>query len=271
MSIHREGWKKGRYEAIGNLCAAIIMFSFLALFPFSLAFSENEAANTHANAPVQHDKNLNDYFRGKYKFHRLGSVRSSIRTTQHGPKGSLAIDGCEIKFENAWVYAGEQGQARAIAMAFLKEEAEVLGIVDQKEIEGYVHKDEDTGHVQVYFIRKINGLELWGSNIQIGLDPIGQIIYVSAEVIPLSFEAYEATIKKPLPQSKIRHIVEQDLKSFPPKFKPFGWKPGQTEMDIRKYAVPDPPYVIYRVKSIMQYDIDAFTGEILEKSRTWKY
>jgi hypothetical protein len=167
---------------------------------------------------------------------------------------------------NVQAFPGEHGQARAIAQTFLEEEAAGLGIVDLTQYRvREIREDEDTHTVHIYYDRYINKLEVEGANINISIRSDGIITSVDADLMPISPEAYRATTKKTLSKERIQQIIKQDLTSFPPKWRKPGWKPDFSNIQFRKYAVPDKPYVIWKVDSAFRYTIDAFTGEILKK------
>jgi len=52
--------------------------------------------------------------------------------------------------------------------------------------------------------------------------------------------------------------VQRDLKAANITYNP-------PKITVEKFAVPDPPYLIWEVSDVYTYTIDAFTGEILKK------
>jgi hypothetical protein len=249
--------KKSEQKTGESFFLVVLIVMSMMLIICRVAAAQNEAGQTDENVQAQ-PKNLNDYFRGKYFFHPIGYVRSSIRPTQYGPKGSLTLVGVEIRLENVQTALGEHGRARAIAAAFLKEEA-VLGITNINGIrELKLHTDEYNS-THIMYGRFINNLELEGMRINIEVDSNENISWVDAKLVPVSPEAYEATTKKTLPESRIREIALRDLRSS---------GDDQHLGEIKKYVIDVPPYVIWKVMSRWLYRIDAFTGEILYKEST---
>jgi uncharacterized membrane protein YkoI len=251
--------KKSEQKTGESFFLVVLIVMSMMLIICRVAAAQNEAGQTDENAQAQ-PKNLNDYFRGKYKFHPVGDVRSTVRPTPHGPKGELSLMGVEIKFENVQTAPGEHGRARAIARAFLEEETAVLGITDMNEIRELKLNTKEYNSTHIMYGRFINDLEIKGLRINIEVKSNETIGWVNAKLMQLSPEAYEATTKKTLPESRIREIALRDLNSSGGD----EWKISE----IKKYVIDVPPYVIWKVKSSWNYRIDAFTGEILRKTTT---
>ncbi len=155
------------------------------------------------------------------------------------------------------------GQSRAIAKAFLEEEATIIGITNFNEIgEIKLYTNEEKITFLLYG-RFINGIELDGMHILIAIGADQTIRSVNATLVPVGPEVYEATAKETLSKEQARRIAGQDIKSFPRK----GSKPDLSKIEFKKYAIADAPYVIWDARAAgRHYRIDAFSGEILRKT-----
>ncbi len=76
---------------------------------------------------------VKEYLIEKYNL-RKHNVSSTLQQTPNGPKGYLSISGMGIKPKFMPVEENIQARARAIAKAFLKEEARLFGITNMDEI-----------------------------------------------------------------------------------------------------------------------------------------
>ncbi len=216
--------------------------------------------------------NVKEYLEGKYgKFD--DDMSSDVIQTEYGPHGVLRVGG-NIVMKNIINKGGEHGLARAVAEAFLTEEAELLGITDWSEIHeksvkvGVGYGFNNTTDIE--YQRYIGNLELRGYHINFSIVPDGRIVYMRAGLVPASPELYEAVKKKMLPKQRIEQLVKQDLKNDPPKELRPDWKFDPSKVKFEKYAIADPPYVIWKVYTAYIYHIDAFTGEILATPRLKK-
>lgn len=164
-----------------------------------------------ANPPQTevHDKSLKSYklppnlkkhLQKKHK-DQIEEVTSDLQETPQGPRGSLIITG-HIKPKNVESLSKDKtGRARAIAHAFLKDEAELLGLSDLSEMREYkilsdkVYAGE---YIHIYYVRYINGLQFENTSlhIKIGPEPDESITYVDASLVPAPSELYHAVEKK---------------------------------------------------------------------------
>jgi len=260
-----------RFNSLSFLCSAILML--MIFLGCGRAFAQDDAPTPAENTQRQSAKNLNEYFRGKYKFERSGSVQSSIRQTEFGPRGNLHLFDVEIGFDNITDLPGEDGHARALAKAFMEEEADVLGITDMNEIRESRFSKND-GFVKdivvINYARYIGELELEGSYFEVRLWQ-NKIRSLSTALVPVSPELYAAAREKRMSKDKAVKIVERDIKAA-------GHDPkGMKLWSIKEIAIPDAPYVIWHVNCGVErggrwlYRINAFTGEIIKKSNlVWR-
>ncbi len=249
----------------GRLLFMLVLAAMLLVFG-NIALAQNESAMSSSNSPQKPVQHLKQYFVDKYQ--KIEEVMSSLYQTPHGLQGSLHIRG-HFMPKNAPAAGGDRdSRSRALAKAFLQEEASLLGITNMDEIREFaINTDKGYGGdiTQIYYRRYINDLELDNEVIHITIGPDETINHVSASLVPVPLELYQAAAKETLPEKKIREIVQQDLKSTMIKAK------DAKISEIRKIAVPTSPYVIWKVYAKWLYTIDAFTGEILtKKSRVIK-
>jgi hypothetical protein len=216
-------------------------------------------------------KDVKEYLMEKYKLHKVrkDDLTSTLQQTPNGPKGKFHIRG-NIKPKNVVITEDTvQGRARAVAMAFLREEASLFGVTNMEEIRE-VKINTINGYkgdvTSVHYRRYINDLELESVNIRITIGPNETISSAAAYLIPPPPELYGSVKKKTLTEDKIYKIIEQDLS---PTQKDLT---GMKITEIRKIAIASSPYVVWKanagVKSdhgIWLYKIDAFTGEIINK------
>ena len=213
-------------------------------------------------------KEVKEYLIEKYKLHKE-NVISEIQQTPNGPSGTLHLRG-DIKPKDIVITEDTvQGHAKAIAKAFLEKESNLLGIANMKEIQETkinTIKGYRGDITSVHFRRYIDKLELENVDIRITIGPNETITSIGASLVPPPPELYEAVKKKTLTEDEIRKIVEYDLGSTKKDLT------GMKISEIRKIAIPSPPYVIWTanagVKSdqgMWGYQIDAFTGEIIKR------
>jgi hypothetical protein len=241
----------------------ILLVATLLIFG-QLALAQNEPLKING-------KEVKEYLMEKYKL-RKDDVRSEIQQTPNGPSGKLHINSFERPFTPQNVVITDtsvQGRVRAIAQAFLKEDAALLGITNMDEIREIridTTKGREGDYTTVRYSRYIDNLELDGVYIRIDIGPDERIIGVNAEIMPAPPELYEAVKKKTLTEDEIRKIVEHDLGSTKKDLT------GMKISEIKKIAIPSPPYVIWTANAGVKsdqgtwgYQIDAFTGEIIKR------
>jgi hypothetical protein len=219
-------------------------------------------------------KEVKEYLIEKYQLHKIhkDDLTSILQQTPYGPSGKLHINSFEkpITPQNVVITdASVQGRARAIAQAFLEEEASLFGITNMEEIREIrvnAIKGDRGGVTSVHYRRYINNLELENMYIRITVGPEDTITNMDANLVAPPPELYQAVKKKILSEAEIRRIVEQDLESAGVDSK------DMRVLSIEKAAIPSPPHVVWKVDINLKksggrwkYRIDAFTGEVLEK------
>jgi Zn-dependent metalloprotease len=149
----------------------------------------------------------------------------------------------------------------------MEEEPELLGIIKPEEIREVninTSKGYNGDYTNVNYQRYINGIELKNADMQITIGPNENISGISARLVPVSLEVYEATKKKTLSEEEIRSIIENDLRQN-------NIDPKSGIPTYHKIAILSPPYVVWIVRRHWIYTINAFTGEIIEKASAEEY
>ena len=246
---------------------SVLLLITLVLFLTLLIFGHNAEAQ---DIPVtqQSTQDVKQYLTDKYI--EIHDVVSTIEQTQDGPRGRLNIRG-KIVPKAEIVGTDKKERSRAIAKAFLEEEADLFGITDMEEIREigiYSGKGRDGEYTNINYRRYIDNLELGEMYIRLRVGPREKITRVNAELVPVPIELYEAVKKQTITEDKAIKTVERDLNSD-------GIEPKDIRiLKIVKVAISSPPYVIWTVDANLKkgegrwgYQIDAFTGEILKKGK----
>ncbi len=159
-------------------------------------------------------------------------------------------------------------------MAFLKEEAELLGLPDLNELrERKIRADmgHDGEYTDIYYDRYIGDIPFESGDIHITIAPDESIFSVIASLLPVPPETYQAVTKKTITEDDVLKIVARDLKAH-------GSDPNTMKvLSIKKFASSNAPYVIWgldvnaeRKLARLEYIIDAFTGDIYRKTNKLK-
>ena len=174
-------------------------------------------------------------------------------------------------------------RARAIARIFLAEEADLLSLTPISEMreasisEEIIEKpslgpDAFGIHVGIGYDHYLNGLRLDGTRMGMRIGPTGKILSFNAYVVDIT-PALLLAVKQPgLPQVEIRRSIKKDLIAH-------GLDPDKvTHLEDEKYAIPMPPYVVWKALMVgedleyaLEYVIDAFTGQIIRKNSSLQY
>lgn len=255
------------------MARALFALSMFLLLVIAQTVSAENDLNSKEKEPEK--PHLKKYLTDKYT--NIHDVSSTLVQMPHGPKGWLSISGkiipkavAEKKLQAG---EGEHGKAKAIARAFMEEEAELLGITNMSEIrENRISRNEgDRGFfTRLYFHRYVGKLQMEHAYIEVTIGPDDTTITgVSAELVPSPPELYAAVSKPTLTQEKIFEIIKWDLKSLGKD------QQGVTVLGVKKVAIPTNPYVIWVVDVGLtrglgrwEYRLDAFTGEIIKKQST---
>jgi len=211
--------------------------------------------------PYSRPANLTAYFNSRYP--QITTVTDQMEATPEGPLGSFSVHGRLVPRVIDGTGTPED-RARAIARAFVLEEAQLLDLVDAAEIRDSPVTYKDNGTAVVHFSRDIGGIPLAGYFIRIEVKVDGAISVAHASLVPSPSDLYAAVRRDPISQDEVRTIVERDLTI-----------PGQPRaLTIDEPALGarwQPPYVVWDVhgavgiKPAWFYSIDAFKGKILSR------
>jgi hypothetical protein len=195
-------------------------------------------------------------------------VTNRFYMTPYGPSGRILLTG-EIDLKNKPSASSspetvdeKENRARGVARAFMLEEADFLGINDIDEIRE-VKIDYDFNKTLLYYRRYIDNIPLDEVFIHMDVDSRQSITYLDAELAPTPPELYEAVKRKTLSEKEIGDILADKLRAEgvdvtrEPELLDYG--------KYEKVALPDPPYVAWKVKTMIIFLLDAFTGEILQR------
>lgn len=227
--------------------------------------------------------NIKVYLEEKYS--RVNRLSSTLIERPDGLLGGINIGGdltpkdleAELSRIVASQYNNREEKASALAWAFIREEAGLLGVYDiseyrEAEVETTVIGPQFPSSGDIYTdvrIKRyighlpINNSDIKNSDIRITIGPNERIVTVVANPYPAGVALYTAVSKKGLTKNQIRKIVRQSLKTE---------KATQIRAEnviFEKLVTHKPPYVVWHVLAgDWEYTIDAFTGEILRKQST---
>ena len=254
-----------QYQKLLTITAVLILsWALFCLTSYAQTEVQDKSLKSYKLPP-----RLKNYLQEKYKG-QIKEVSSALLETPQGPRGYLDIRG-HIKPRNVESASEDKdGRARAIAKAFLKDEAELLGLSDLNELREY-KLVIDKGYVHIYYVRYIDDLLFDKFSLHIAIGPDETITYFSASLVPAPSELYQAVAKKMITESEVQKIIEGELTAH-----------GFTREDvslssIHKTALPTSPYVVWTavvdLKNLKKkhdtpswvYEVNAFTGEILHK------
>ena len=266
----------------------VILMPILLLPLFSqITIAQDEIDKPQGRKPYKLPPNLMQYFKEKYHISGDGltsNVTSTVQETPNGPLGNLGVSG-DIKPPKAAI-KGEtrEERARATAMAFIREEADLFDITNMEEIRETKINTFKAGYsgeqTQIYYGRYIGDLPLSEVYIRIEIGNDEKITAVIATLRPTPPELYEAVKKETLSKEQVIKIIER-----------IWGTPGDASVKVSKVRVSNvervatwrPPYVIWTANASVFTDsvhasaadcaftIDAFTGEILSRIDARRY
>lgn len=255
-----------------------ILSFLMVIFLFTGQVLAQNVSEVSSKPYTINGKEVKDYLMEKYKLHK-GDVRSEIQQTPNGPSGKFHFMrdlGGGIALKNIATINNVQGRenrARAIAQAFLREEATLLGISNIDEIremktDTFTSPYTNLTTTNIHYRRYIDGLELKDTYIGITIGHYETIRSVNAELVPTPPDLYEAVKKSTLTEDEAHKIMEEDLLSATNKS-------DSKEIDIseiKKMAISTNPYVIWTANAgvrgdhgMWKYKLNAFTGEIIKR------
>lgn len=261
------------------LALSYILLSAL-LFPFASA--EQVPINPPAPFPemlsAAKDDNIHQspqkfkkYVKDKYK--QISHAESDVKQTSHGLSGRVFILGNIVPQKKPEIDLSKKPdkhiRARAIAKAFMEDEAALLGITNFEELrESNIGTDNGFGgeYTHINYKRYINNINL-GDVLQLTIGPDEYITGIMASLVAIPTEVYEATKKKTISEEEVKSIIEADLEK---EYFKRDYKNNKYVKIFNKLVVTKPPYVLWDAFYFYYYEIDAFTGEILSKENPIK-
>lgn len=229
---------------------------------------------------------VEEYLTQKYHINRQAhDVSSTLQQTPYGPQGTLHFRGEMApppgRVTRNMVTTGEttHDRARALARAFLQEEAALFGVTNMEEIRETkigTDKGHDGDYTYLRYGRYIHGVELEGVDVRMAVGPDETIRHGMAQLAPAPPELYEAARRPTLTEADIRRVIEADLQA--PEV-----TPGDIQISkLKQLAIPAPPYVLWTAWAYVadrggggqgswDYRMNAFTGEILKKTSAIRY
>lgn len=226
-----------------------------------------------------------NHFKDKYQHIDMNTTSSDVKRSRYGLSGSLSIGGDIVPQKataiNHSAEPNRHVRVRAIAKSFIEDEAALFDITNTDEIQEVnitTEKMPKGDYTYINYNRHIYGVELKNADMQIVIGPTENITSVQARLVAVPPEVYEAAKMKTLSEEEIRSIVETDLTSddksnYDILRKAESESRGNDKIilrrSFRKVAITTTPYVIWEVYYLRyKYSIDAFTGNILDKTDT---
>jgi hypothetical protein len=197
------------------------------------------------------------------------SFRESFESRYSATDIQLNIDGSADVSPGRFIVRGDLTPAaaenpavvaagpRAIAEAFLAEEATTFGILDLADMEEVLVETGPMGWSLVTYHRRVGGLRLEGAVMQLEIDPAGRIQIVEGKLPPVPVELYDALSQPVLSRDEVMAITSRELVAA-------GRDPNLAKHPYL-IATSNPPYVVWKVSSSVNLVIDASTGEVLER------
>jgi Zn-dependent metalloprotease len=157
--------------------------------------------------------------------------------------------------------------ARAIARAFLEEEATVLGLGPLSELREEGLDTDRFGTTRMSFQHYVGGLRLEGGHALIAVEASGEIRLFMGNLVPVTQALKQAVQQPTLPEARIRAVIRDDTRAR-------GFDPRQvTALKMEKVAIGRAPYVVWIAEPApvppVEYTIDAFTGAIVDTRWTF--
>ena len=237
-----------------------------SLFSLFLLFLMSSNATTALVRPYTVPGNLLQYFQVKYP-QVDESIEVRIQPTADGPLGQLDLTGA-LEMSVDVTGLSTEDAARAVATAFLTAEADLLDIPNLSDMhETSLVVDTENGFTVVQYARYVGALQFVDVNIRIVVNDDNAITHVEATLAPASAAMTAAVGQTTITSSDASTIVRNDLVHSNQPIEPTLSQPALI-------ATWRPPYVVWGVsgsvgdKPAWGYSLDAFTGEILNKSCT---
>ncbi len=219
-----------------------------------------------AARPYKVPPNLLTYFKKWYPQLDDEHLVVKLQETPDGPLGQIDVFGKLPPTPDVAALKGED-RVRATALAFIADQAALFDIPYLADLKEIGLKTSDEGRSRVVYGRSIGSLPLAGWSVSVDVDADGVIVLVGASLLPVSPQLLRAVAEKTISGDEAKQIVERDLAR--------GKKEGALSISEPELgALYRPPYVWWGVRGALpdrpafSYVIDAFTGEITNKSCT---
>jgi hypothetical protein len=248
---------KSRRLSFHRFLSVLLSTVVVATSTDAILFSANGRTTPYKLPP-----NLLEHFKSRY-----GQVDESLianlQETPDGPLGQIDLTGkISTSLDVRGMASDERG--RAIARAFIKQEAALFDLDNPGGLVETALAVRDDGITVLHYGRKVGPLPLRGMSIRIEVSEEGAITRVHANLTPVPSALQVAVGRRTIEKDEARKLVEHDLvrggRKDPTKV-------GEPALE----ATWRPPYVVWSargsvgLKPSWSYDLDAFTGEILNK------
>lgn len=257
-------------QSLRFITSALILIFILCQASFAQEAAKDKSLKSY-KLPSNLKKHLQDKYKDKDNKDQIEEISSTLRETPLGPKGRLHLSG-HIKPKNYEAASGETSErARAMAMDFLKDESELLGLSDLNELRETKIKTtrgHDGEYTDIYYDRYIDDIPFENGQVHIVIGPDESIQYVDASLIPAPSELYQAVTKTMITEGDVLKIVERNLRAH-------GSDPNTMKvLHSRKVAIEKSPYVVWTLDVLVKqkkverwkYTINVFTSDVIRKS-----
>ncbi len=252
-----------RAKLIKMLCAFALVAAVLLSWGTAMAQNKISPYETKESKDLKakylkESRELKKYLIEKYV--HISEVMVRQIKSHLGPRKAIDITGAitpkaEIKGKD------KLQRSRAVSRAFILGEPSIFGITRADEIKE-LRVGSISGYTLFRYRRTVGGLPLEGMEMVVNVSPDEKVTYVSANIVLAPPELYDAVKKKTITQDEAISVIKQDLA------KEVITPGGIQVFKIEKFAVPSPPWVIWKADvkpGKWLFRIDAFTGEIINK------
>ena len=208
------------------------------------------------------------------RYGKDATVVSKLKETPDGPLGTLSVSG-NLTVENPGGATREE-RARSATLAFLKREADLLGIRDFAEIRETRLKFDDSQRIErlrgmcyVDYDRVLGGIPLVWNTYGFILNPNGVIESFHAAVVPVSPGLDAAVRHARISADEARSVVERDLDAL--GLEKSALMPGEPALAAYYQA----PFILWEIRGRYRsgfdqvawyYGVDALTGTIARRT-----
>ena len=207
--------------------------------------------------PYRFPPDLLQYFKARYGAVDVARV-DTMMVTPDGLSGNFIVIG---RMRPTVDPGGDTPEARvrAVAKAFIEQEATLLDIPDLAELKETSLGPGEFGQT-VRYARHIGKFELLGSSIRIDVAPDGAITFLQASMVPVPYDLYPASRRSTISKDEAMKAITHDLWRDPKD------PPGVDQLKL--VAISEHPYIVWTAVSEegWLYSVNAFNGSIVSKS-----